>query len=57
MAASMRKTKENWPFLDPPNTAVFTNVCIIDREDWLLCVTHGEEMAHGSFSHPVARQA
>ena len=39
----MTDTNQQWPFLDPPNTAVTTNVRILDEEDWVHYVTHDAE--------------
>ena len=42
-----------WPFLDPPNTAVFTTVRILDGEDWVHYVTHDQEDGAWQF-HPYS---
>jgi hypothetical protein len=39
----LNDVNRDWPFLDPPNTAVFTSVRILDDEDWVHYVTHDEE--------------
>jgi hypothetical protein len=43
MGQEVNEANRHWPFLDPPNTAVFTNVRILDGEDWIHFVTHDEE--------------
>jgi hypothetical protein len=40
-----------WLFLDPPNTAVFTSVHILNEGDWVHYVTHDEEDGAWQF-HP-----
>jgi len=40
-----KTTEEPWPFLDPPNTVVFTRVRILDEGDWVHYVTHDEDGA------------
>ena len=55
-ARELRDTNREWPFLDPPNTAVITNVRILDREDWVHYVTHDEEDGAWQF-HPSRGQA
>jgi hypothetical protein len=47
----MTDTNRQWPFLDPPNTAVITNVRILDQEDWVHYVTHDAEDGAWQF-HP-----
>jgi hypothetical protein len=44
-------TDGKWPFMDPPNTAVFTSVRILDEKDWVHYVTHDEEDGAWQF-HP-----
>jgi hypothetical protein len=39
----LNDANRHWPFLDPPNTAVITNVRILDGADWVQVVTHDEE--------------
>jgi len=40
-----------WPFVDPPNTAVFTSKKIISGEEWVYYVSHDEEDGAWQF-HP-----
>jgi hypothetical protein len=35
--------KGSWPFLDPPNTAVFTTLGVLDGDDWVHCVSHDQD--------------
>jgi len=42
--------------VDPPNTAVITNVRILDGVDWVQYVTHDEEDGTWQF-HPMGGQA
>jgi hypothetical protein len=49
-------TNHEWPFLDPPNTAVFTNVRVLAGEDWVQYVTHDEEDGAWQF-HPASGRA
>ena len=44
-----------WPFLDPPSTAVFTNVRILDGELWVQYVTHDDEDGAWQFHPPGGR--
>jgi hypothetical protein len=44
-------TNKLWPFLDPPNTAVFTNVRILDYDDWVHYVSHDSDDGAWQF-HP-----
>lgn len=39
----MNGSNADWPFDDPPNTAVITNVRILDGLDWIKYVTLDEE--------------
>src|SRR6266436_1510850 len=48
---NLNNSKRPWPFLDPPNTAVFTSVRILDEGDWVHYVTHDEEDGAWQF-HP-----
>ena len=52
----LNDAKQTWPFLDPPNTAVVTNVRITDEEDWVQYVTHDEDDGAWQF-HPPSGQA
>jgi hypothetical protein len=47
----MTNTNHEWPFLDPPNTAVFTSSSVMDNRDWVHYVTHDEEDGAWQF-HP-----
>lgn len=40
-----------WPFNDPPNVAVFTNLKIVERTTWIQRVTHDEDDGAWQF-HP-----
>lgn len=42
-AKNLSGANQQWPFLDPLNTAVITNVRILDGEDWVQYVTYDEE--------------
>lgn len=33
----------DWPFDDPPNTAVITNIRILDGQDWVQYVVHDSD--------------
>jgi hypothetical protein len=33
----------NWPFSDPPDTAVFTGKKVVGKVDWIYYVTHDRE--------------
>ena len=50
--AMSQSAEDKWPFLDPPNTAVFTSVRILDDEDWVHYVTHDQEDGARQF-HPL----
>jgi hypothetical protein len=52
----MTDAAPRWPFLDPPNTAVFTNLRILDGTNWVRYVTHDEEDGAWQF-HPPNRKA
>lgn len=52
----MNDANRKWPFLDPPNTAVLTNVRILDEHAWVHYVTHDEEDGTWQF-HPPGGQA
>lgn len=39
----MNDSNKPWSFEDPPNTAVFTSVTILDDRDWVHYVTHDDE--------------
>jgi hypothetical protein len=41
----------NWPFLDPPNTAVITTVPILNRQASVQYVTHDHEDGAWQFHH------
>ena len=47
----MKTTEPNWPFLDPPNVAVFTSKKILHNGDWIYYVTHDKEDGAWQF-HP-----
>ncbi len=49
------ESTEQWPFLDPPNTAVFTNVRILDGLSWVHYVTHDAEDGAWQFHSQDAR--
>lgn len=55
-ARKLSDKRDTWPFLDPPNTAVITNVRILDGLDWVQFVTHDEEDGAWQF-HPLGDQA
>ncbi|HTM55098.1 MAG TPA: hypothetical protein VL175_13775 [Pirellulales bacterium] len=40
-----------WPFADPPNTAVFTTIGVVDRQEWIYLVTHDAEDGAWQFHH------
>ena len=44
-------TSREWPFLDSPNTAVFTTVPVIDDGAWVHYVTHDDEDGAWQFHH------
>jgi hypothetical protein len=52
-AINLNDSKRLWPFLDPPNTAVFTSVLILDEADWVHYVSHDEEDGAWQF-HPYS---
>ena len=52
----MNAREEDWAFLDPPNTAVITNVRILDGTAWVHYVTHDEDDGAWQF-HPASGQA
>jgi hypothetical protein len=52
----LNSANRHWPFLDPPNTAVITNVRILDGQDWVHYVSHDEEDGAWQF-HPSRGQA
>jgi len=47
----MSHSSKGWPFLDPPNTAVFTNIRIINGGEWVHYVSHNEDDGAWQF-HP-----
>ena|SRR6266704_5141340 len=47
---------KNWPFLDPPNTAVFTSQSIVREQEWIYHVTHDEDDGAWQF-HPYGGPA
>ncbi len=47
----MTNLDPKWPFLDPPNTAVFTTVPILDNGAWVHYVTHDLEDGAWQFHH------
>jgi hypothetical protein len=53
---NLSETRDDWPFQDPPNTAVITNVPILDGAEWVQYVTHDEEDGAWQF-HPAGGQA
>src|SRR5262249_12919087 len=55
-ARNLSETSDNGRFVDPPNTAVITNVRILDGVDWVQYVTHDEEDSTWQF-HPMSGPA
>src|ERR1700740_140501 len=55
-ATTMTHADQKWPFLDPPNTAVITNVRILDEEHWVHYVSHEAEDGAWQF-HPFTGPA
>jgi hypothetical protein len=49
----MPDTNHDWPFADPPNTAVFTSRDIVDGQDWVHYVMHDDEDGAWQF-HPAS---
>lgn len=49
---SLSDATGHWPFLDPPNTAVITNVRILDGLNWVQYLSHDEEDGTWQFHPP-----
>lgn len=53
----MNNDNPDWPFEDPPNTAVFTTKCVMERKETIRYVFHNNDGAwqfhciHGASKH------
>jgi hypothetical protein len=45
-------TESNWPFIDPPNVAVFTDRRIVELGTWIYCVSHDRDDGAWQFHGP-----